>query len=167
MSSMSSNKLIAGAEAVISITSPPHTRSSSPAYGGQHIQRYILVCTRVWRVPTFKANFNTLNPVVAWQPFEKWGIDFIGQISPTSNLNRYIITAIDYATKWAKAKARVNANARSTAKFLYENVTTWFGCPLEIISDQGSHFLNEVIAHLLGEFIVTHRKSSPLSNTSV
>ena len=108
-----------------------------------------------------KADFNTLHSVVAWQPFEKWGIDFIGPISPASNLNRYIITATDYATKWAEAKACINADARSTAKFLYENVITRFGCPLEIISDQGSHFLNEVIAHLLGEFMVTHRKSSP------
>ena len=108
-----------------------------------------------------KADFNTLNPVVAWQPFEKWGIDFIGPISPASNLNRYIITATDYATKWVEAKACVNADVRSTAKFLYENVISRFGCPLEIISDQGSHFLNEVIAHLLGEFMVTHRKSSP------
>ena len=82
-------------------------------------------------------------------------------ISPTSNLNRYIITATDYATMWAEAKASVNADAHSTAKFLYENVITRFGCPLEIISNQGSHFLNEVIAHLLGEFMVTHRKSSP------
>ena len=108
-----------------------------------------------------KADFNTLNPVESWQPFEKWGIDFIGPISPTSNLNRYIISATDYAAKWGEAKAFVYTDALSTVKFLYENVITRFGCPLQIISDQGSHFLNEVIAHLLGEFMVTHRKSSP------
>ena len=106
-------------------------------------------------------DFNALNPVVAWHTFEKWGIDFIGPISPTSNLNRYIISATDYAAKWGEAKAFVYTDALSTVKFLYENVITRFGCPLQIISDQGSHFLNEVIAHLLGEFMVTHRKSSP------
>ena len=99
---------------------------------------------------------------LATQPFEKWGIDFIGPISPTTinSQARFIIVATDYFTKWVEVKATCKANARSTAKFLYEQVISRYGCPLELISDRGSHFLNQVIAQLTSEFMVIHRKSS-------
>ena len=35
--------------------------------------------------------------------------------------------------------------AKSTAKFLFEEIITKFGCPLEFVSDQGSHFINDTI----------------------
>jgi hypothetical protein len=37
----------------------------------------------------------------------KWGLDFIGPITPTWRLtrNNYIIIVTNYATKWVKAKA--------------------------------------------------------------
>ena len=47
------------------------------------------------------------------------------------------------------------------ANFLYEYVFTIYGLPIEIISDRGTHFINEVIHYLLDEFMVIHRKSAP------
>lgn len=39
------------------------------------------------------------------RPFERWGIDLIGRLPTTLNGNRWIITAIDYATGWPVARA--------------------------------------------------------------
>ena len=85
---------------------------------------------------------------LATQPFEKWGIDFVGPISPTAinSQARYIIVATDYFTKWVEARATCKVDATSTTKFLYEQVISRYGCPLELISDRGAHFSNEVIA---------------------
>ena len=48
----------------------------------------------------------------------------------------------------------VRNDARTTAKFLYEYVFTRYSLPIEIVSDQGVHFVNEVIEFLLNEFMV-------------
>lgn len=58
-------------------------------------------------------------------------------------------------------KATIKNDARTTAKFLYENVFTRYGSPIDIVSDQGVHFINEVIEFLLEEFIEIHRRSAP------
>ncbi|RYA42775.1 DDE-type integrase/transposase/recombinase, partial [Enterobacter cloacae complex sp. GF14B] len=47
------------------------------------------------------------------------------------------------------------------AKFLFENIITRFGCPFEIVSDNGTHFINEVIRELTTTFMISHHKSTP------
>ncbi|KAH9271293.1 hypothetical protein BASA83_006622 [Batrachochytrium salamandrivorans] len=37
-------------------------------------------------------------------PFERWGIDFYGPMAETKSGNKYLITCIDYATRWVLAK---------------------------------------------------------------
>ncbi|MCO5585779.1 hypothetical protein L7F22_039715 [Adiantum nelumboides] len=104
-----------------------------------------------------------LRSMMGARAFSKWGIDFVGPIqSPAyKSQAQYIIVATDYLTKWTEAKATRKNDARTTATFLYENVFTRYGLPIEIISDRGTHFLNEVIEYLLSEFMVIHNKSAP------
>jgi hypothetical protein len=48
--------------------------------------------------------------------------------------------ATDYATKWVEALALKKNDAKVTTKFLFENIITRFGCPLELVSDRGNTF---------------------------
>jgi hypothetical protein len=81
----------------------------------------------------------------------KWGLDFIGPIKPTCRVtrNKYILVATDYANKWVEARALKTNITIVIAIFLYEYILTKFGCPLTIVTDQGVHFINDIIKHFV------------------
>jgi len=106
------------------------------------------------------------------QIFDKWVVDFIGPISSPARHSRvrYIIIAIEYLTRWVEAAPVKDCTAKTTTRFIFENIISWFGCPRSITSDQGMHFLSETIETLLKTFMVQHNKSSsyhPQANSAV
>jgi transposase InsO family protein len=66
---------------------------------------------------------------------------------------------MDYCTKWGEEKALRDDTVESTVKFLYEYIWCRYGCPIELMSDQGSHFVNKVIQSLTRHYAVVHRRS--------
>jgi hypothetical protein len=106
------------------------------------------------------------------KPLQKWGLDFIGPISPTNKMsnNQYFLIAIDYATKWVEVRALHTNITIITTKFLYELIVTRFGCPLTVVANQGTHFINDAIKYLTHHFILRHTGSNvyyPLRNGQV
>ena len=104
-----------------------------------------------------------LKPLVTLQAFDKWAIDFVGPINPLGKQTgaRYIITAIDYLSRWVKAALVKDCSATTIVQFIFENILTKFGCPRILMSDQGKHFLNQTIQLLMKEFHIYHQKSTP------
>ena len=47
------------------------------------------------------------------------------------------------------------------ARFFYKNIMTNLGCPIEIVSDKGVHFLNSMIEELTSKHMILHKKSTP------
>ncbi|GJR52176.1 reverse transcriptase domain-containing protein [Tanacetum coccineum] len=70
--------------------------------------------------------------------------------------NKYILVAIDYLSKWDKAKALPTNDARVVVKFL-KSLFARFGTPRAIISDRGTHFCNDQFAKVMSKYGVTHR----------
>ena len=48
----------------------------------------------------------------------------------------------------------------STKKLVYEHLWCRFGCPIELVSDQGRHFLNHLIRELTTHYVVVHKWST-------
>lgn len=77
---------------------------------------------------------------------------------------------VEYLTKWVEAKSIDTCTKDVATKFVYENIITIFGCPITLISDQGTHFVNGTIKILMEEFLIDHRKTSlyqPQANEAI
>ena len=71
------------------------------------------------------------------KPFEKWAIDFIGPINPTSLSKKHILVFTDFVTKWVEAKAVSFATEKVVVDFIFTEIFTRFGVPREIVSENG------------------------------
>ena len=78
-----------------------------------------------------------LCPQVMIDPFEKWAIDFIGPINPTSLSKKHILVCTDFVKKWVEAKSVSFAIEKVVVDFLFSEIFTRFGVPREIFSDNG------------------------------
>jgi hypothetical protein len=60
-----------------------------------------------------------LQAVVVSNPFEQWGLDIIGEITPSSSKqHKYIITTTDFFPKWAKAIPLTHVNEKVVIQFI-------------------------------------------------
>nr|GFC88000.1 reverse transcriptase domain-containing protein [Tanacetum cinerariifolium] len=98
------------------------------------------------------------NSIQIFEIFDVWGIDFMGPFL-SSKGNKYILVAVDYLSKWVKAKALPTNNARVVVKFL-KSLFSRFGTPKAIINDRGTHFYNDQLSRVMAKYGVTHRLST-------
>jgi transposase InsO family protein len=94
-------------------------------------------------------------------PFERWGMDFMGPLPVTNSGNIYIITAIDYATRWVVAKAVKSMETTVVIEFLYEEIMINYGAPHEIITDRGKSFLSAGIQEFERIHGIDHMLTAP------
>nr|GEX92767.1 DNA-directed DNA polymerase [Tanacetum cinerariifolium] len=78
------------------------------------------------------------NSIQVYEMFDVWGIDFMGSFSSIIG-NKYILVAVDYLSKWVKAKALPTNDTRVVCKFL-KNIFSRFGTPepLSVIEERTS-----------------------------
>jgi hypothetical protein len=63
-------------------------------------------------------------------PFRGWGLDFIGEIHPSSSKgHRFVLVATDYFTKWTEAVALKNMTHKEVIEFITEHIIHRFGIP--------------------------------------
>ena len=96
------------------------------------------------------------NNILEVELFDVWGIDFMGPFPPSFG-NLYILVVVDYVSKWVESIASPTNNAKVVMTFLQKQVFTRFGTPRVIISDEGTHFINKLLAGLLLKYSEKHK----------
>jgi hypothetical protein len=93
-------------------------------------------------------------------PWQRVAVDIVGPLERSSGGNKYILTIMDFATRYPEAIPLKTTDARTVADALCQTFTR-FGVPSELLSDRGSNFLSKVMAALLDILKVVHIKTSP------
>ena len=108
-----------------------------------------------------KSDKASLKPIPSiGTPFKKIGIDMVGYLPRTDRGNRYILTIVDYATRYPEAFALPSQTAEVVADALMEFFSR-VGIPDEIISDQRTNFMSALISQLCDTLGVKKIKSTP------
>ena len=92
--------------------------------------------------------------------FDVWGIDFMGPF-PKSKDCEYILVIVDYVSKWVEALPCRAADDKHARKMFHEIIFPRFGTPRMVISDGGSHFINQTFRNFLKELGVKHNIATP------
>eukprot|EP00253_Pinus_taeda_P028009 PITA_28009 len=94
-----------------------------------------------------------LKPISTEKPFQQWGLDFIGEIHPSSSgQHKWIFTTTDYFTKWIEAIPYRQANDSVIVQFLETNILSRFGCPEKIITDNVVAFKSKRMINLCHKY---------------
>eukprot|EP00253_Pinus_taeda_P001603 PITA_01603 len=91
-----------------------------------------------------------LKPISTEQPFQQWGLDFIGEIHPSSSGQH----------KWIEAIPCRQANDSTIIRFLEDNILSRFGCPEKIIADNAAAFKSKRMINFCHKFHITLGHSS-------
>ncbi|KAH3743510.1 gag-pol fusion protein [Pelomyxa schiedti] len=125
----------------------------------QDIQQYCKTCRECQEYRN-RSNLNKGVPMslpVASRPRQMIGVDYIGKLTRTKQGNEYILVFVDHFTKWPEAFATVSADAATTARIFIDFWICRHGIPDILISDRGSHFLNDLVEEVNKIFSIEHR----------
>ena len=71
---------------------------------------------------------------------EKVHLDFIGPLPRTEQGNEHILMMVDQFTKWVECIPLPSQSAEGTARAAVNQFFARFGCPFQVVTDQGRNF---------------------------
>ncbi|XP_062830648.1 uncharacterized protein LOC134297351 [Anolis carolinensis] len=128
----------------------------------QKIKEFCRSCDTCQRLSTGRDKIKApLIPMpVIGEPFYRVGIDIVGPLcKPSKRGYKYILTMIDYATRYPEAVALTNIETSTIANAL---LSIWgrTGYPKELVSDLGTQFTSKLMKRLLELCGIRHLTST-------
>jgi transposase InsO family protein len=113
------------------------------------VVRCIQSCDRCIKRKTLPANIKSRmgELKVPSKPFEIVSMDFLS-VDTRKETTHKVLTVVDELTKYGFAIVVTDESAVKTARALYENVITKFGCPSVIHTDNGKTFVSKLLKEL-------------------
>ncbi|KAJ6810499.1 uncharacterized protein M6B38_156615 [Iris pallida] len=103
-----------------------------------------------------------LHPTVASWPFEAWGMDIVGPITPPSSRgHRFILAITDYFSKRAEVVPLAEVKTSNVISFLKHHVIYRFGLPRRIIHDNGPQFASHAFYRFCDKHRIQNIASTP------
>jgi hypothetical protein len=84
-----------------------------------------------------------LKSILVCDLFYRITMDTTRPLPKTKLGNKYILVAIDHYSKWCKAKAIADHGAKTTAKFLEDDLICIYGVPKFALNNNGGEWATE------------------------
>ena len=125
------------------------------------VRKFCATCPQCQLVARkFKSQRAPLNPVKPeTEPFRKIAIDIVGELPRTTTGYKYILTIVDYATRYPEAIPLRNTSSKTIADALVQYFCR-VRIPEELVSDQGSNFISNLMAQLYDQLGITKIQTS-------
>ena len=94
------------------------------------------------------------------EPFRRIAMDIVGPLKRTTSGHKYILTVMDFATRYPEAIPLKNTDAKTVAEALCQ-VFSRLGLPEEVLSDQGTNFMSGLMKMVFQLLSIKHLKTSP------
>ena len=101
------------------------------------------------------------NPLSSPWLFAQWGLDIVGPLPQAPGNKKFLITAIDYFTKWIEAEPLSNIRDVDIKCFFWKNVITRFSIPWAAISDNSTQFESRLFKGFCSDLGIKNFFSSP------
>ena len=99
-----------------------------------------------------KANTNTRAPLkpipVVHRVWQRVAMDIIGKVTKSNNGNEYILSIVEYETRYAKAFAMPDSESSTIAKIFRDHILLEHGVPSQLLTDQGRNLTDGVMREL-------------------
>lgn len=109
------------------------------------LRRWIITCKpcQMNKISRLKILKKVGEMPMTWLPWNRIHVDAVGPLICSLKGNKYLLTVVDTATKYAMAIPVLNITTEETIKALEEEVFYRHGYPFILYSDRGSNFVSE------------------------
>jgi hypothetical protein len=97
----------------------------------------------VRKVGNIRSKDEELKSILVCELFYKVIMDTARPLLQTKSRNKYILIAIDHYSKWCEAKVVADHGAKTTAKFLEDDIICRYEVPKFVLIDNGGEWVAE------------------------
>ena len=108
---------------------------------------------------------NLQRRIVSYNLFSKWGLDIIGPLPSSSSGKLYIMSAIEYVSRWLETRATRSAKSKEMTRFVFEQVVCRFGVPLELVTNNAPEFRRDFVKGFITHLKIAHKNATPYHTT--
>ena len=124
------------------------------------VKQYVLSC-EICQKKQIRPPKVPLTPIPTMsQAFDRVNMDLIGPLPMTQRKNRYILTVIDYATRYPEAMPMRGKKEKNIAENLIK-IFSRTGFPKEILSDQDPSFVGKIMKEFYHQLNIVKISSTP------
>ncbi|XP_074313886.1 uncharacterized protein LOC141649085 [Silene latifolia] len=107
-----------------------------------------------------------MHPIISPWLFMKWGMNIVGPQSRASGNRVYMLAMTNYFSKWIEVEAFPQVLERHVISFFKRNIIRRFGIPSEIVCDNGSQFVSDIMEAFYARWNIALFKSTPRNSQS-